>query len=301
MLDSSKENEIKQAIVRTIAFFDLFDYPLTLGELFFFFPKKISFTTLSSALENLEEVKIKEGFCFLKDRENIIEIRQRRYNYAQKKIALARKVSWFFKLIPTIKLIAVSNIIGFHNLKKESDIDLFIITKKNRIWVTRFLTVLITKFLNVRPKPENHTDKICLSFFISESALNLENLALEQDPYFYYWFTGLKPIYEKNKMFKKFLQENLWIEKYLPNWKDSLHLKTQDFKKPKKPLWIFNIFEWLSRKIQLKMLPSDIKKDMNKNLNVIVSDKILKFHTNDRRYYYFQKWLEKTKTYEILK
>lgn len=294
MLSKETEQDIKKAVVNTIAFFDLFNYPLTSKEIFHFLPTRIDFEQLLEVLENMELVEVNQGFYFLKGREEIIEIRKKRYNYTQRKFALAKHIAKIFKFIPTIKLIAVSNIIGYYNLKQASDIDLFIVTKKNRIWITRFITVAITKLLRVRPTSKKHTDKICLSFFVSEDALDLNKLSLDKDPYFYYWFVGLKPVYERNEMFKKFLQHNWWLQKYLPNWIESLNLKGDKFKYSQ-PIFLFNFLEFLSKKLQLKILPKEIKKKMNQGEGVIVSDNILKFHIYDKRYYYFQEWLNKLK------
>lgn len=52
------------------------------------------------------------------------------------------KLSW----IPGIKMVAVVNSLSMYATHQDSDIDLFIITKKNRIWIVRFLVTLTFLF-----------------------------------------------------------------------------------------------------------------------------------------------------------
>jgi hypothetical protein len=88
---------------------------------------------------------------------------------------------------------------------KDSDIDLFIITKNNRIWTTRICFTLILTLLGQRKTTKKHAGKFCLSFFITENYLNLENIAIKNDIYLKYWIESLVPIINKNNAFEKFI------------------------------------------------------------------------------------------------
>ncbi len=186
---TKKENNIKEAIIEVIAFFDLFDYPLTSWEIWIFGNwkfgdnqvNKVKYQDVINVLEGEKLnniVEQKNGFYFFAGRENIIKTRMARYNYTDKKIKRALRVAKLFKFIPWIKIIAVSNIIGSHNLKKKSDIDFFIITEPGRIWITRFFCAGLMELLGLRPKEGDEQDKICLSFFVSEEAMDLQGLML---------------------------------------------------------------------------------------------------------------------------
>ena len=301
-----EEKNIKKAIVEAIAFFDLFDFPMTAFEVWQNIKIKCE---LADIIDNLDIVcqtaipliQEKNGFYFLKNRSEIINTRMARYNYTDKKFKRAIKVARLFKFIPWIKMIAVGNLIGAHNLKKESDIDFFIITKANRVWITRFFCVLITKFLGLRPKPNNNENKICLSFFISEKALNLEKLMLENDIYFYYWLANLTPIYNINNIFAEFIEANSWFKNKLPN----LEINTYNFRRDSGKNFskfyydIFDLFfgelEGRIKKLQLKIMPAQLKSIMNKDTRVVIDNNILKLHTQDRRTYYLEKYNLKIK------
>ncbi|NIA18421.1 MAG: hypothetical protein GWO79_00915, partial [Actinobacteria bacterium] len=240
---SEKNNyELEKAIVGAIAFFDMFNFPLTDFEIWKFINVKCNLFDVLDIFGEEEETKFpignlvsrKNGFYFLKGRSGIIETRLKRYVYADRKFKLAMRVVKIFKLIPWIKMIAVSNVIGAHNLKDGSDIDLFIITEKEKIWLTRFFCITIAQLLGLRPKKGDTRDKICLNFYVSEEAMNLEGLMLHNqtatvgsgvpspansvDIYFVYWLVNLIPIYEVDNAYKKFIQANNWIKNYFPNW-----------------------------------------------------------------------------------
>jgi len=249
--------------VKTVAFFDLFDYPLTSWEVWIlgYWDTGILNTRYwnignlldSGGLDSI--IESKNGFYYLQGREGIIKTRMARYNYTDRKFKRAMRVAKLFKFIPWIKMIAVGNIIGAHNLKDRSDIDFFIITENKRIWITRFFCAGLMKLLGMRPKEGNEQDKICLSFFVSESAMDLQKLMLgsrssesfspvlreglgsgdsdeakknptsdirhptsDNDIYFIYWLAGLALIYDTGGVYEKFIQTNNWIKECLPNW-----------------------------------------------------------------------------------
>jgi len=309
------EKSIAEAIVETIAFFDLFSYPLTGFEVWKYLGAKCELSDVLEILEDITkkpplvpplqggqvekrgQIESKNGFYFLAGREEIIKERMARYNYTDKKFKRVVWLAKIFKFIPWIKTIAVGNIIGTHNLKKESDLDLFIITEENRVWLTRFFCILITKILGLRPKPENMQDKICLSFFISEDAMNLEKFMLtrEKDIYFIYWLAGLVPVYDKDGIYNKFIGANGWIKNYLPNWGAGEVNYRRDAGRSFSRFYrdvvdmFFGGLERRIKEIQLEIMPRQIKDIMNIDSRVVASDKIIKLHVNDRREEYRSK------------
>jgi hypothetical protein len=303
--DKNIEKETNKAIIEVVAFFDLFDYPLAESELWRYCGVECGSEDLKSALSNggvlggmIESL---DGFYFLAGRREIIKTRQERRGYAERKIKKAARLSKLFKLIPWIKMIAVGNMIGDDNLKDESDIDLFIITEPERIWLARFFCAGLSQLLGLRPKENNTRDKICLSFFASEEAMDLEKLMLERggDIYFIYWLAGLRPVYNKTGTYEKFMEANGWIKNYLPNRQVENNVKNNlsSNKLFKHRRNIFNPLcgrlERKAKSAQLELLPDNLKKIMNKDTRVVVNDKILKLHSNDRREEYLLKWIKR--------
>jgi len=295
---------ILSQIIQTIVFFDLFNHPLTAKEIWQNIGVKCSLEYIENilSLENLKTIpklSHKDGFYFLRGRDEIIQTRLNRFSFAQRKFKRAKKITKIFSYIPWVRMVAVGNMIGKNNLRDSSDIDLLIVTDKNRIWLARFFCVIIAQALGLRPRKNNTRDKICLSFFMSADNLCLENLMLKNIPkdlYFIYWFSGLMPIYSTNDIHTKFTQANNWIKKYLPNWQE---LEIQQAKKNKiynRTLDLFfSSFEKVFKKLQLKIMPQELKELMNKDTRVVVNDSILKLHINDRRIEFWGEYNENIK------
>jgi len=298
---TNDNDKIKKAIIRVIAFFDMFDYPLTLNEIWQFIFLKCELVEVFDILEiGIDGISSQNGFYFLSGKENNIKERLARYNFADRKFKRAMFVVKIFKFIPWIKMIAIGNLIGARNLRDNSDIDLFIITENKRIWLTRFFCVGIIKLLGLRPQENNCRDKICLSFYISLSALDLEKLCIDQDDlYFVYWVAGLTPIYNKENIYEKFVQSNEWIKKYLPNLEKQSCLNRRTVK-AKQFLFnnivnlFFNNLEQRLKVLQLKLLPKKLKSLMNCDSKVVINDRIIKLHANDRREEYARKFKVKS-------
>lgn len=288
----NKENNLRLAIFKTLTWFDLFNYPLAAYELWQYLDFKCEFSQIQAF--SIQEplgvgnrlFETQSGFYFLPGRSEIIKTRLARYNYTDQKFKRALRLARLFRLCPFVKLIAVSNIIGAHNLRVESDIDLFIVTAPQRIWLTRFFCAGLTKLLNLRPNKITKQNKICLSFYISEENLNLVDLKLdEQDFYFNYWLAGLIPIYDKDNTYQRLMAANRWLKNYLPNFIAPSFNSRRQIKKIAwlKDLWRADYLEKLSQKWQLKIMPQALKELINRDSRVIVKDGIIKLYLVDRR------------------
>jgi len=301
-MNQENSKKIKEALRHVIAFFDMFDFPLTAFEIWKFCNQKSDLETVEKGLEDLvkneKQLTVDRGMYFKNGREQIVEQRIQRYNQADIKFQRAIFVSRIFSLIPWIKFIALGNVIGANNAKKESDIDLFIVSQNGRLWLTRFFCVLITIVLNLRPKINNAQDKICLSFFVSEGFLNFRKIMLgEQDYYFAYWLSNIYPIYDSSNVYQKIINENFWIYDFFPNWfpvianhKRRVKIFGSFFYRDVCDM-LFGGLEKTIKKIQIKIMPPAIREIMNQDTRVIISDQILKMHVNDRRDYYNKKYV----------
>ena len=143
---------IEKSIIQTLAFFDIFSYPLTESEIWkwLYKPgKKVALSEIKNVLEDSEfltdKVSKVEGFYSLKDRENTCYRRKQNNNVAEHKYRRAIRLAKLYRFIPFIRMMAVCNSLAISNAKEDSDIDFFIITKKNKIWLARFFSVLFIK------------------------------------------------------------------------------------------------------------------------------------------------------------
>jgi hypothetical protein len=291
---------LEKAILETVVYFDIYNYPLRAAEIYrWIWKNAAALEEVINALENSELLKEKLSFCdgffFLKGRGEIIKERLKRYRFAEKKFKKAKKVAWFFARLPGILGIAVCNDLGYGNSPEDGDIDLFIITKKNRLWTVRFLVSLFLKIFRLRPG-EAKENAICPSFFVDEEHLNLKEFSAinpaEDDIHFIYWINQMTPIFSNlaevnakaggiRDIWQKFYGENAWTENSLPNRRLFLTNPIRKVKSAFKfPLLLGNALE---NALRFKFLTPKIREIMNKSNDVVIRDGILKLHTNDRR------------------
>jgi hypothetical protein len=290
---------LKDSVLRAIIFFDMFSYPMTVSEIWEYLDTECEPADVYQNVFDLKkEGRLKEryGFLFLPGRQELVDIRKKRYNYSDKKIKKAKRIGHIFKYIPGIKTVAISNLIGTHNLRYEGDLDMFIITSPAGLWPGRFFCVFITKLLRLRPTPAKQKDKICLNFFLSEDRMDVQDLKLDKDIYFDHWMAGLVPIYDQNNTFLEFLKANDWLYRRFPNQYFGYAGDRSQIKKEPNSFMIkmfellFYRYRNIFKKIQLKFLSRNLKELMNQDTRVVINDKILKLHTHDRREEFREKY-----------
>lgn len=267
-------SEIK-AILRTIVYSDIFDYPLTRREIwkFLIVDKKITRAAFEKALLVLPATIVyRDGFYCLKGRESIVAKRKRREKESVKKILLAKKVAKRLSLMPTVLFVGISGSLAMRNADSHDDIDFFIITKKNTLWTTRFLLLLLLEFLGLRRgrRSKKVANKICVNMLIDESSLLFSKE--KQNLYIAHEVVQLLPLFERENMHDKFLGANAWIKKILPHSLPS-HLTSGNSVR-KGGMLRFSAFEQLARFLQLRSI--------NKHKTTeTISDTLLAFHPDD--------------------
>lgn len=303
---------VEKSIIQTLAFFDVFSYPLTETEIWkwLYRPgRKVALSEIKEVLQNSEFLADKiseiEGFYTLRDRESTCYRRKQNNNIAERKFRRAITLAKFYRFIPFIRMMAVCNSLAISNAKEESDIDFFIITKKNRIWMARFFSVLFIKIFGLRPANGVNKDSFCLSFFIDETDLNIKKIMLHNhDLYSAYWVQQLVPIYNPDGLYEKFIEANQWYKEYLPNGYTNQF--TKQVKQTNFSYVLGRIFQtvvsppilsrWLTvgyRRFQTKIISRNLSSMVNVDTRVIINEKMLKFHQNDRRDLFYKKWREK--------
>lgn len=285
-----KENLL--TVLEPVIFLDIFDYPPTAFEVCFYLDRRLPLSQVMSLLEELVVKQVifeQQGFYFLPGRQEIIDVRQARYNYSCAKLKIARRFSRLFSLFPGVIAVAAANFIGRHNLRLGSDIDFFVITKPGQIWLSRLYCAGLAKVLNSRPTSRRKQDRICLSFYIAADQLDISALALpEEDPYFYYWQRGLVPLYNYRCTWENFLQANKLAA--VSNPISNLDLS---------PCQVMGLGEKLAKRLQLKIMAPALLAARDNSDGVVITDSVLKLYLSDRRRYFAS--IFKDKKHEIIK
>lgn len=297
---------LRLSIIKTLGFFGLFRQPLTLLEIqkFLWSEQPADLGSLTENLKTLSQIKEADGFFFLLSQGNPVEHRLARDFWQRKKLIIAKSAARLLASLPFIKLVAICNSLGFGTAEEKSDIDFFIIARQGRIWLARFLCNLILRLFNLRTYGIKMTNKICLSFFINDSNLNLEPMSLTgEDPYLVYWITQLTPLINREGSLEKFWQANSWIKKYIADFQENglaLNKNMMQFDKIASFKYLFwekvlagRIGDYLEKFLgrwQIKKISQRVK---TRNLSpaVIINDQMIKLHQEDRREEYRKKWL----------
>lgn len=104
------------------------------------------------------------------------------------------------------------------NVDKLDDIDLFIITGKKRLWISRILALGFLSLLGQRRKKDEKGKKIAGKFCIN---ILLEDDKLKQqhkDIFIAHELLQMKVLWQRGEVYSKYLAENEWAFKFLPNW-----------------------------------------------------------------------------------
>jgi hypothetical protein len=110
------------------------------------------------------------------------------YTRAEKYI---KKLAW----IPGLRMVAVVNSLSMYATDKDSDIDLFIVTSRGTLFFVRVMVTLTFWMHSVWRHGEDVAGNFCLSFFITEDAMDIHKVSIDDDIYLYFWCYYMKPIF----------------------------------------------------------------------------------------------------------
>jgi predicted nucleotidyltransferase len=204
-------SEAKNDILAAIAYFDIFSYPLTSREIFLFLSHVYDEKRFEYSLNELVRDKIIyrfEEFYSLQNNPSLLNRRRNGNTKARELIKTAKKVASILSRFPYVRGIAVSGSLSKNFADEKSDIDLFIITAKNRLWIARTLMHCLKKLSFLI----NKQHLFCMNYYIDEETL----LIGEKNIYTAIEVATLIPL-QGDVVFEQFYAANVWFREYLPN------------------------------------------------------------------------------------
>lgn len=133
-------------------------------------------------------------------------------NKMQKAVGLSKEIDKNFK---DILFLGVSGSVASGHPKKDDDIDIFIITKLNKLWKMRLILrwwIFKNKIPHRKYSQAEKKDEFCFNLWLDESELEIrkdkQNLKNGID------LILLRPLINKNQTYQKLLKENSWVKKY---------------------------------------------------------------------------------------
>lgn len=262
-------------------YFVFFQYLPLIKELWFFYPQKISQVELIRQLKK-NNYQIQQDRIFKLSDKKYLQPTLKRKKISQTKLNKRKTLIQWLGRLPWVQFMGISGTVSMNNAQVDDDIDIFIITTKNRLWLARFLLIIMTSLLNVRRKPHDRLfkDKLCLNLFFSEANLKIPDN--KQNRYIGHEILQLLPMVNKNQTYENFQLQNQWVRKMFPNSeKKDLRLKIQDSRSKNRNSVIGDWLERILKSVQLNIITKH-------KTNEIITDTQLWFFPAD-----FEKQLAK--------
>lgn len=209
--------------LKTILYFSIFRYPLTLEEIHGYTSNlNIDVTTieLTNLISEKILTKVDDFYVYDNDLESVTK-RLKGNLHASKALLKAKERASFIAKFPYVKAVGVSGSLSKGYYDSESDIDFFVITKQKKLWICRTLLMLYKKLFLL-----NSRKFFCVNYFISENQLEIE----EKNRFTATELKTLIPMQGK-VIFEQFYIKNNWVSDYFSKFYPDTNA-VLDIKKP---------------------------------------------------------------------
>lgn len=201
---------LAQAIVRAVAYADVFDYPPTVAEVHRYLevpatPAQVE-AYLQDGLLTSGRLAFHEGYLTLPGREGIVAIRREREARAGVLWPRALTYGRWLAAVPFVRMVALTGSLAVNNPDERSDLDYLIITAAGRLWLCRAMVILLVRLAARRG------DTLCPNYLLSEQALILE----PQDYFVARELAQLVPLHGL-ELYHRLRRLNSWTAAFLPN------------------------------------------------------------------------------------
>ncbi len=192
------------------SYFAQFRYEPEPEEIHAFFPRKIVRKNIDSLLARHRK-NTPQGY---------IQTERQKRKRADISIQKIQRLRWYFEGLSRLRCIQYVGLSGSTALLHASeadDVDLFIITAKNRIWTARAVANLLALSFGMKRGRDalKAKDRVCLNLFFSENGLTIPEE--RRSEYMGHEVLQTVPIIDVNHTYRRFLQQNRWVTKFFPN------------------------------------------------------------------------------------
>lgn len=213
---------MEKAVLKTLIYADIFDYPLTIFEIHkWLIGKKVHLRDIEKVLKRKslqQKVTKKDDYFFLSSRKGLVKKRVEAEKHSKNLMLQAKIIANLFRLIPYIKLVGISGSLSVSNARRGDDIDFFIVTGKDRLWICRILILGILELIGKRRKKEDRksqvSGKACVNLILEEDQLEQKY----KDLYTAHEVLQMKVLWDRDNTYSKFLDANSWVFEKIPNF-----------------------------------------------------------------------------------
>jgi len=207
---STMLTSLETAILATIVYSDLFDFPLTRDEVLRWLPVPATAAEVDAALAGdalmPAYLSVVGFYVTLSGREEVVATRERRRAAsATLDKEACRYGSWIARL-PLVRMVAVTGSLAVDNADPGADLDYLIVTAPGRVWLTRALTMVLVRLAALRGVT------LCPNYLLAATALAQP----ARDLYTARELLQMRPLAGLD-LYTRMLDANPWWRDFLPN------------------------------------------------------------------------------------
>ena len=200
-------NTLSEAILQTVTYSDIFDYPLSVHEIHRYLTGvRVSLEQIHAELHSNSILMQVGKYYFLPGRQKIVEIRRQRETRSKQLLPIALRYARILGKLPFIRMVALTGSLAVLNISDDEDFDYMLITAPGRLWTARAFALLFNRFVRLF----GHT--ICPNLILSENRLAWS----KHDLYSAHELCQMIPIVGMD-LYQRLMRANAWAEDYLPN------------------------------------------------------------------------------------
>ena len=206
-----KLSVVQIGIYSALAYFDVFNYPISEKEIRAFLPSTapINGTLISelNALVHNQVIYKLADYYSLQNDDRLVSKRVAGNKLAIEYLKKAKLISKFIGQFPFVRGVFISGSLSKGYIGEDADIDYFIVTKPGRLWLARTLLILFKKVFLL-----NSRKYFCVNYFVDENHLEIE----DKNVFTAVELSTMIPTFNQ-QMFTEIKLANTWTKQYLPN------------------------------------------------------------------------------------
>jgi hypothetical protein len=203
----------EEAILRTLLYADVFNFPMTLREIHHFLiaDYPIPLDQIAHTLEHSESLRAAvvhiDGLYCCASREAIIATRHAREQASASLWGQALRYGLWLARLPFVRMVALTGALAMRNAASlNDDLDYVLVTAPGRVWIARGFAVLLVKLVKRRGVV------LCPNYVVSVTALEQER----QDLFIAHEVVQMVPIYGLD-VYAALRDRNRWVAAHMPN------------------------------------------------------------------------------------
>jgi len=229
---------LQRSILLTTSYAEQFSYPLSLVELWRRLivktietqsqeNKAVSSPSLSEIENGVKELVgrgllFTDGFYFALSQCSLKDNREEKSARAQIKWREAQNLVHIISWLPWISGVAVTGSLAVDNVKQNDDIDFLLVTKSNRLWLTRIVISFLAFIAGKRRSwHQEEPNSWCFNLWLDTDHLYIS----KHDVYTAHEVCQTQWLLSKDSTSEIFLNQNKWAATFLPHY--YVHQKRQ--------------------------------------------------------------------------